>query len=107
MLDLDGSWPQDRCGRDNPFGYLGIDFYERDIARQYHDGDPALSDGNTNGALENLWKLPGIGDQLDVVATNLEEAFRMRGLEIVNADFAAWDMGSDRQNGHSVALAIE
>jgi len=31
----------------------------------------------------------------------------MRGLEIVDTDFAARDMSRDRQNGHTVALAIE
>ncbi len=107
LFDIGGSRPQNRRGRNNPFRYLGVDFHERDVARQHDHGNTTLGDGNTNGALENLRQLARIGDQFDIVATVLEETFRMCGLEIIDADFAARDVGRDRQYGYAVALAIE
>ena len=52
-------------------------------------------------------QLVGMADQLDVVAALLEELLGMGGLEIVDADFAARDMGGDRQHRRMRALRVK
>ena len=99
--------PQHGRGGHDPFGDLGVDVHQRDVAGHDDDRDAALGDRDPDGALENLRQLLRIGDELDVVAAFLEQAFRMGRLEIVDADFGARDVGGDRQHRHAVALAIE
>jgi hypothetical protein len=95
-----------RSGR-YPFRNIGINPHQRDVARQHNDCNTSLRYRDPDCPFQNLWKLPGIGNQLDIVAAIPEQVFRMCCLEIIDADFAAGDVGSDCQNRHAIALAVE
>jgi hypothetical protein len=107
MPDVGLARAQHRRSWHNPFGNIGIDLHQRDVAGQHNDGNTPLGDGDADRAFQDLRKLPGIGNQFDIMAAVPEQVFRMSSLEIINPDFAAGNMGRDCQNRHMVALAIE
>src|SRR5258705_955251 len=107
MSDIGFAWPQDRRRGLYPLRNIGINLHQRDVARQHNDCNTSLRNRDPDCPFQNLWKLPGIGNQLDIVAAIPEQVFRMRRLEIIDADFAAGDVGSDCQNRHAIALAVE
>jgi len=107
MPDIGLAWSQDRRSGRYPFRNIGINLHQRNVARQHNDCNTSLGDGDPDCPFQNLRKLLGIGNQLDIMAAIPEQVFRMCCLEIVNSDFAAGDVGRDCQNRHTIALAVE
>ncbi len=77
------------------------------VSPEIDHGHAATGDGHAHGAVEDLRQLLGLGHQLDVVTAFLEQDFRVGGLEIVDADFAARDVRGDRQDRRAAAMAVE
>src|SRR6267143_2799319 len=107
MPDIGLTRAQDRRSGRYPSRNIVINLHQRDVARQHNDCNTTLGDRDPDCALQYLWKLLGIGNQLDIMAAIPEQAFRMCCLEIIDSDFAAGDVGCDCQNRHAVALAVE
>ena len=61
-------------------GSLGL---QRHVAGHDHDRDAALSDGDAHRALQDLRQLVRTRDQFDIMAAFLEQALRVRRLEII------------------------
>jgi hypothetical protein len=46
-------------------------------------------------------------DEFNVVAAFLEQYFGVRRLEVVDADFGAWDMSGDGEYGNAASMAVK
>ena len=99
--------PHHRRARGHPGRRLGIGRFERDIARDHHDGHAALGDGDADRLLENARQVIDVGDQLDIVRAFDEQLLGMGLLEVGPADLDARDVGGDRQHRHAAAMAVE
>jgi hypothetical protein len=90
-----------------PGGYFGGDALQRDIAGNDYHGDSTFGDRHADGPRHDLRQQFSVGYQFDVVAAVLEEAFRMRRLKIIDADFRTRDVRGDGEHGNAAALAVE
>jgi hypothetical protein len=97
---------QHRLGRRDPGWRRRRERRERHVAGDDDHGDAAPADRGAHGAMEDLRHLLRTGNQLDVVAAFGEQAFGMGGLEVVDADLLARNMGGDRQHRHAAAMAV-
>ncbi len=98
---------QHRLAWKQPVGDLRFQGLESHVSRHHDHRDAALGHGDAHGPVQDLRQLLWPRDEFDVVAALLEQDLGMRGLEVVDPDFAARDMRCDGQYRHAVALAVE
>ena len=91
-------WPHDRRRGQEPVRDWLLKRLQRDVARDHHDGDSPLADGDAHGAQQDLRQLIRVRHEFDVVAALLEQALGMGRLEIVDANLGARDVGRDRES---------
>jgi hypothetical protein len=89
------------------FGTSDSIFHERNVTGQHNNRNTSLSYRDAYSPFKNLRELPRTGNELDVVAAILEQAFRMSCLKIVDPDLTGGDVRGDSQNRNAAALAIE
>src|SRR5215468_10102742 len=79
---------------------------QSDVPRQRNDRHTAASERRLYGNFQNTGHLFGLRDQFTVMAALPEQVFRVRFLEIVAADFKAWNLSGDRKDGYTAAMTV-
>src|SRR4029077_3421185 len=77
-----------------------------DISRQGDHRHAAPRERGLHGNLENTGHLLRLRNQFAVVATLLENKFGVRLLKIPAADFAAWNLRRDCENGNTAMATV-
>nr|GEU28584.1 hypothetical protein [Tanacetum cinerariifolium] len=90
-----------------PLRRRGVQVPGGHVARHDDHGHAAPGHGNAHGAVQDLRQQRRVGHQLHVVAAFLEQALRVRGLEIIDADFRARNVRGYCEYRHAAALAVE
>lgn len=79
-----------------------------DVPGQRDHADAAAADGVLDGGLQHAGHLPGVGDQLAVVAALGEQPVGMGLLEVAEADLRGGDVGGEREHrGHRAVGVVQ
>ena len=65
--------------------------------------DAAVRDYSVNADFQDTRDLFGVGDELSVVVTWLEEMVRMSLLKTAAANFLTWNLGGNSEDGNTAA----
>ena len=81
--------------------------FQRNVARQHHDGDATVKHRFTHGDRQYLRDLLRGGNQLAIVAAFAKQLLWVGLLKVAAADFAGRNVGGDSQNRDVITVAIE
>jgi hypothetical protein len=98
--------PYDWSGGQQPSWYRLCARLQCDIAGDDHDSHVLLGNSHAHCPQQDLRQPIGLGHQLNVAAALFEQAFRMRGLEVLDPDFGARNVGGDCWRRHAAAVCV-